>query len=106
MGTVGKVRDIYDLGDKVALVATDRQSAFDRNLAEIPFKGTVLNLCSKFWFQLLADEGIPNAVLAYPDPNVTVAKKCEVFPVEFVMRGYLTGSTSTSIWKNYEKGMR
>ena len=101
----GKVRDQYDLGDKVALITTDRQSAFDRVLASIPFKGQVLNLTSAWWFDQTKDI-IPNQVIDVPDPNVTLAKKCDVFPVEFVVRGYITGSTSTSLWTVYNNGNR
>lgn len=101
----GKVRDTYDLGDKLLLVTTDRQSAFDRILASIPFKGQVLNQVSSFWFDNTKDI-VDNAVLDVPDPNVTVAKKCSVFPVEFVVRGYLTGSTDTSAWTLYSQGQR
>jgi len=101
----GKVRDQYDFGDKVALITTDRQSAFDRVLASIPFKGQVLNLTSAWWFDQTKDI-IPNQVIDVPDPNVTLAKKCAVFPVEFVVRGYITGSTSTSLWTVYNKDNR
>ena len=101
----GKVRDQYDLGDKVALITTDRQSAFDRILASVPFKGQVLNLTSAWWFDQTKDI-IPNQVIDVPDPNVTVAKKCDVFPIEFVVRGYITGSTSTSLWTVYNNGNR
>jgi len=101
----GKVRDQYDFGDRVALITTDRQSAFDRVLASIPFKGQVLNLTSAWWFDQTKDI-IPNQVLDVPDPNVTLAKKCEVFPIEFVVRGYITGSTSTSLWTVYNNGDR
>jgi phosphoribosylaminoimidazole-succinocarboxamide synthase len=101
----GKVRDTYDLGDRLVLVTTDRQSAFDRILASIPFKGQVLNQVSAFWFDTTKDI-VANAVIDIPDPNVTVAKKCTVFPVEFVMRGYLTGSTDTAAWTQYAKGIR
>ena len=101
----GKVRDTYDLGDKMVLITTDRQSAFDRILASIPFKGQVLNQVSAFWFEITKDI-IPNHVIATPDPNATVGKKCSVLPIEMVVRGYLTGSTGTSIWKNYERGAR
>jgi phosphoribosylaminoimidazole-succinocarboxamide synthase len=101
----GKVRDTFDLGDKLLLITTDRQSAFDRILASIPFKGQVLNQVSAFWFDNTKDI-VPNAVIGIPDPNVTVAKKCKVFPVEFVVRGYLTGSTDTSAWTLYSKGNR
>ena len=101
----GKVRDQYDLGDKVALITTDRQSAFDRVLASIPFKGQVLNLTSAWWFDQTKDI-IPNQVIDVPDPNVTLAKKCDVFLIEFVVRGYITGSTSTSLWTVYNNGNR
>ena len=101
----GKVRDQYDLGDKVALITTDRQSAFDRVLASVPFKGQVLNLTSAWWFDQTKDI-IPNQVLDVPDPNVTLAKKCDVFPIEFVVRGHITGSTSTSLWTVYKNGDR
>lgn len=101
----GKVRDQYDVGDKIALITTDRQSAFDRVLASIPFKGQVLNLTSAWWFEK-TKHIIPNQVLKIPDPNVTLAKKCKVFPIEFVVRGYITGSTSTSLWTVYNKGDR
>lgn len=101
----GKVRDTFDLGDRLVLVTTDRQSAFDRVLASIPFKGQVLNQVSAFWFEQTADI-IPNHVLSVPDPNVTIGRKGRVVPIEFVVRSYLTGSTSTSIWRNYEAGVR
>jgi phosphoribosylaminoimidazole-succinocarboxamide synthase len=102
---VGKVRDSYRLEDLIVLVTTDRQSAFDRHLASVPFKGAVLNLISAYWFNL-TKHIIPNQVLAVPHPNVTIAKKVQIFPVEFVVRGYLTGSTSTSAWVNYNNGVR
>ena len=101
----GKVRDQYEFGDRVALVTTDRQSAFDRVLASIPFKGQVLNLTSAWWFDQ-TKHIIPNHVISVPDPNVTLAKKCDVFPIEFVVRGYITGSTETSLWTVYNKGDR
>ena len=101
----GKVRDQYEFEDKIALITTDRQSAFDRVLASIPFKGQVLNLTSAWWFDK-TKHIIPNHVLKIPDPNVTLAKKCKVFPIEFVVRGYITGSTSTSLWTVYDKGDR
>ncbi|MCO5583046.1 hypothetical protein L7F22_036952 [Adiantum nelumboides] len=103
--STGKVRDIYDTGNHLVLVATDRLSAFDRILATVPFKGQVLNQTSLWWFNK-TKHIIPNAVVSAPDPNVTIATKCKVFPVEFVVRGYVTGSTSTSLWTVYEKGLR
>jgi len=101
----GKVQDVYVADDKIFLIATDRQSAFDRNLAHIPFKGQVLTQTSAFWFEQTKDI-IPNHVIAVPDPNVVVCKKLQVFPVEFVVRGYITGVTSTSAWTAYSKGER
>jgi phosphoribosylaminoimidazole-succinocarboxamide synthase len=101
----GKVRDSYDLGDRLLLVTTDRQSAFDRVLASVPFKGQVLNQVSEWWFGMTEDI-VPNHVISVPDPNATLAARCEIFPVEFVVRGYLTGSTSTSAWTLYESGLR
>ena len=101
----GKVRDQYDLGDRVVLITTDRQSAFDRVLASIPLKGQVLNLTSAWWFEQ-TKYIIPNHVIDVPDPNVTLVKKCEVFPIEFVVRGYITGSTSTALWTVYNNGDR
>jgi phosphoribosylaminoimidazole-succinocarboxamide synthase len=102
---VGKVRDRYDVGDRLVLITTDRQSAFDRVLAAIPFKGQVLNLTSAWWFEQ-TKHIVPNHVVSIPDPNVTVARKCEVFPIEFVVRGYITGTTSTSLWTVYNSGER
>jgi phosphoribosylaminoimidazole-succinocarboxamide synthase len=102
----GKVRDRYDLGPtKLALVTTDRQSGFDRMLAVVPYKGQVLNLISAYWFEITKDI-IPNHLLAVPHPNVSIVRKCVPFPIEFVVRSYMTGSTSTSIWKNYQDGVR
>lgn len=101
----GKVRDRYDLGDYYALITTDRQSAFDRVLASIPFKGQVLNQTGAWWFEQTQDI-IENHVISIPDPNVTLAKKCKPFPIEFVVRGYMTGSSSTSIWTQYQAGTR
>lgn len=103
--TVGKVRDVYRCGKFMVLVTTDRQSAFDRNLASIPFKGQVLNLISHWWFRQ-TQHIVPNHVLACPHPNITVARACQVFPVEFIMRGYITGSTNTSMWTHYANGER
>lgn len=101
----GKVRDTYDFGDKLILITTDRQSAFDRVLASVPYKGQVLNLTSAWWFEK-TKHIIANHLIDIPDPNVTVAKKCQVFPIEFVVRGYITGTTSTSLWTQYKNGVR
>ena len=101
----GKVRDTYEMEEELILVTTDRQSAFDRILAAIPFKGQVLNQTSAWWFEK-TEHIIRNHVLSIPDPNVTVAQKCSIFPVEFVVRDYITGTTDTSLWVNYSKGVR
>ena len=103
---VGKVRDTFDLGDgRLLLITTDRQSGFDRVLGAIPYKGQVLNRTSLNWFEVT--KGIlGNHVIASPHANALVAKKCRVLPVEFVVRGYMTGSTDTSIWTQYAKGVR
>ncbi|MFH1851841.1 MAG: phosphoribosylaminoimidazolesuccinocarboxamide synthase [Candidatus Neomarinimicrobiota bacterium] len=102
---VGKVRDTYLLEDQLVLITTDRLSAFDRVLAAIPFKGQVLNQTSAWWFEQ-THHIIPNHVLSTPDPNVTIGKKCTVFPIEFVVRGYITGSTDTALWTHYKNGSR
>ena len=82
----GKVRDIYLRPRDVVLVATDRHSSFDRIIAYVPGKGEVLNRLSGYWFDETKDI-IPNHVLALPDPNVTIAKRCTPLPIEAVMRG-------------------
>nr|CCA27066.1 phosphoribosylaminoimidazolesuccinocarboxamide synthase putative [Albugo laibachii Nc14] len=101
----GKVRDIYRFPDRILLIATDRQSAFDRVLASIPYKGRVLTLTSLWWFDQ-TKHIVPNHVIASPHPSAIVGKICRVFPVEFVVRGYITGSTSTSMWTHYASGCR
>ena len=102
----GKVRDNYDLPDgRRLIVATDRQSAFDRVLAAAPFKGQVLTATARFWFAATADI-CRNHVLAFPDPNVTVARRLRMLPVEVVVRDYLAGTTATSIWPMYRAGRR
>ncbi len=101
----GKVRDIYIQPDRLILITTDRHSSFDRIIAHIPWKGQVLNQISAWWFEQTKDI-VPNAVIAVPDPNVTVAKKMKMVPVEAVMRGYLTGVTDTAIWTRYSAGQR
>ena len=108
----GKVRDCYDLppddvvpeGRRI-LIATDRVSAFDRILAAIPFKGQVLTAIARYWFERTGDI-CPNHVLSYPDPNVVIGRRLSILPVEVVVRGYLAGTTSTSILTQYRKGVR
>lgn len=102
----GKVRDNYDLPDgRRILIATDRLSAFDRNIAAIPFKGQVLTQTARFWFEQTADI-CPNHVLEYPDPNVLVCRRLDILPVEIVVRDYLAGTTATSVWSMYKSGRR
>jgi phosphoribosylaminoimidazole-succinocarboxamide synthase len=101
----GKVRDSYVKDGRRTIVVTDRISAFDVVLGTIPFKGQVLNQIAAFWFEKTRAIA-PNHVLAVPDPNVTVGRECRLVPIEFVVRGYLTGVTGTSIWTAYAKGER
>jgi phosphoribosylaminoimidazole-succinocarboxamide synthase len=101
----GKVRDCYVDGARRTLVASDRISCFDVVVGTIPFKGQVLNQIAAFWFEKTAAVA-PNHVTSVPDPCVTVGRECTPLPVEFVYRGYLTGVSSTSIWRAYEAGER
>ncbi len=102
----GKVRDNYDLPDgRRLIIATDRLSAFDRNVTAIPFKGEVLTQIARYWFDATADI-CPNHVIDYPDPNVLLCQRLDILPVEVVVRDYLTGSTATSIWPMYKSGRR
>lgn len=102
----GKVRESYDLpGGRRILIATDRLSAFDRILTTIPLKGQVLTQTARFWFD--ATRAIcPNHIDSHPDPNVAVCRRLTILPVEIVVRGYLTGTTNTSIWPMYKAGRR
>ena len=99
----GKVRDVYTVsGDRLVMVATDRISAFDVVLPEgIPYKGQVLNQIAAKFLDATADI-CPNWKLATPDPMVTVGRRCEGFPVEMIVRGYLCGSA----WRAYRDGAR
>ncbi|MBP9048115.1 MAG: phosphoribosylaminoimidazolesuccinocarboxamide synthase [Tabrizicola sp.] len=102
----GKVRDCYDLPDGTRLlISSDRISAFDRILAVIPWKGQVLTQLARYWFEKTEDIAA-NHVLSYPDPNVVLGRKLSILPVEIVVRGYLAGTTSTSILTQYSKGGR
>jgi DNA-binding transcriptional MerR regulator len=101
----GKVRDIYDRGDHLILVTTDRLSAFDRILGLVPYKGQTLNQLSAFWFEQTADI-LPNHLLELPDPNVAVVRTCTPLPVEVVVRGYISGVTSTALWYRYSQSER
>ena len=111
----GKVRDSYvrqERGERGAggsarrfMIVTDRLSAFDRVLGTIPFKGQVLNRLSAFWFDRTRDV-VPNHLVGLPDPNVIECVECTPILAEMVMRAYVTGTTSTSIWTHYQNGAR
>ena len=102
----GKVRDNYDLPDgRRILIATDRLSAFDIILASIPAKGQVLTATARHWFERTRDI-CPNWVESYPDPNAVIGRRLTILPVEFVVRGYLAGTTGTSILTQYQAGDR
>ena len=107
----GKVRDCYDLTatpDQPArriLISSDRISAFDRILTAIPYKGQVLTQMARYWFDHTGDI-CPNHVLSYPDPNVVIGRHVTILPVEIVVRGYLAGTTTTSILTQYRAGVR
>jgi phosphoribosylaminoimidazole-succinocarboxamide synthase len=101
----GKVRDNYTKGGRRFIVVTDRISAFDRILGTIPFKGQVTNRLAAWWFEQTKDAA-KNHVVAVRDPNVMECVDCTPLPVEMVMRAYITGSTSTSMWTHYAEGER
>jgi len=102
----GKVRDWYLLPNKMRLfITTDRLSAFDRVLAAAPYKGQVLNQLSAWWFSNTRDI-IANHMSSLPDPNALVAQEVQPFPIEVIVRGYITGVTSTALWYRYSLGDR
>lgn len=101
----GKVRDNYSKDGKRFIVVTDRISAFDRILGTVPFKGQVLNRLAAWWFERTKSVA-KNHLLSVPDPNVLECIECTPLPVEFVVRAYITGSTSTSMWTHYAAGER
>jgi phosphoribosylaminoimidazole-succinocarboxamide synthase len=101
----GKVRDSYISDGIRTIVTTDRQSAFDKILGTIPFKGQTLNAIANFWFERTADI-VPNHLIEAPDPNVVRARECDLVALGFVVRAYITGVTKTSLWFNYEAGRR
>lgn len=102
----GKVRDSYPLTEnRRLLITTDRLSAFDQILGCVPYKGQVLNQLSAWWFKQTADI-IPNHIITLPDPNALIATAVEPFPVEIIVRGYISGVTSTALWHRYSLGER
>ena len=104
--TVGKVREWYPLPDgKRLIVTTDRLSAFDRILARVPYKGQVLNQLSAWWFEQTRDI-IPNHLVSIPDPNAAIVTEVEPLLVEVIVRGYISGVTTTALWYRYNLGER
>lgn len=102
----GKVRDNYSSADGIrTIVVTDRISAFDCNIGTLPLKGQLLNSVAAWWFKKTAHIA-PNHVISVPDPSAMRVRECTPLPVEMVVRSYLTGTTSTSIWVHYKKGAR
>lgn len=98
----GKVRDVYYFGDRMVMVASDRISAFDVVLPRaIPDKGRVLNQIAAINLEVTKND-VPNWVESIPDPNVTIGMRCDAFPVEMVVRGYLAGHA----WREYRSGKR
>ncbi|HYV68126.1 MAG TPA: phosphoribosylaminoimidazolesuccinocarboxamide synthase [Myxococcales bacterium] len=95
----GKVRDNFSSGDRIAMITTDRLSAFDRVLTTVPFKGELLNRLTVFWFDRTKDVA-PNHILDVPDPSVLVVRKLKPLALEMVVRGYLTGS----LWRDHQAG--
>lgn len=102
---IGKVRDNYTQGDTRLIIVTDRISAFDRVLGTLPFKGQILNQMAAYWFEK-TQHIAPNHMISTPDPQVMKVWECKPLPVEMVMRAYVTGVTSTSIWTHYKQGKR
>ena len=104
--TSGKVRDWYDLSNgRRLIVTTDRLSAFDRILSAVPYKGQVLNQLSAWWFEQTQDI-IPNHIVSLPDPNAAIVNIASPIPVEVIVRGYITGVTTTALWYRYSLGER
>lgn len=101
----GKVRDVYLQDGRRVLITTDRVSAFDRILGLIPYKGQVLNQLSLWWFEQTKDL-VNNHIIESPDPNVVIGREAAPIPIEVVVRGYITGVTTTSLWYLYEQGDR
>jgi phosphoribosylaminoimidazole-succinocarboxamide synthase len=98
----GKVRDVYFLGEKMLIIASDRISAFDVVLPRpIPYKGQILTQIAQHFLQKTAEK-VPNWLISNPDPNVSYGHTCQAYPVEMVVRGYLAGHA----WRTYKSGLR
>lgn len=105
VGHKGKVRDSYTHDGLRFMVASDRISTFDFHTGCVPFKGQILTKMAEFWFERTRDI-VPNHLVGVPDPNLTVARECRPYPVEMVVRQYITGVTTTSMWRQYAEGAR
>jgi phosphoribosylaminoimidazole-succinocarboxamide synthase len=105
--TRGKVRDFYILADgkRRSLITTDRLVVFDQLIGLLPYKGQVLNELSAWWFEHTRDI-IPNHLISVPDPNVSIVRETTPIQLEIVVRGYITGTTPTSLWPRYVSGER
>lgn len=102
----GQVRDNYALSDgRRVLISTDRFSVFNRHVGIVPYKGQILNQLASWWFEQTADI-VPNHVIDIPDPNVTIALTAKPLPIAVVVRGFISGVTAPSLWKQYEQGAR
>jgi formyltetrahydrofolate-dependent phosphoribosylglycinamide formyltransferase/phosphoribosylaminoimidazole-succinocarboxamide synthase len=102
---VGKVRDRFEIGyDLVCFHLSDRMSSFDRHICDVRGKGNILNLMNKWWLERTRHI-IPNHMV-HMDGNYLVGKKCRVIPLEIIVRSFMTGSTSTSLWTHYKQGTR
>lgn len=101
----GKVRDWFVKDNLRILIATDRISAFDKILGLVPFRGAVLNKLSEFWFEKTRDI-VQNHMIGAIDPNIMLVSEAQALPIEVIVRGYITGVTSTSLWKLYSDGSR
>ena len=95
----GKVRDNFHFDDKIAMVTSDRVSAFDHVLGTIPFKGQILTEIANFWFEKTSDI-VRNHIISKPDPQVMIVEKASPLPIEIIIRGYITGS----LWRDYCDG--
>jgi len=101
----GKVREIYFIDNNLVLfVHTDKLSSFDRHICDVPGKGSLLNLVSTWWFK--RTKFIIDNHMLYSENNLLIVKRCDVIPIEFVVRGYITGTTKTSLWTHYNEGKR
>ena len=96
----GKVRDNFHRKDEIVMVTSDRVSAFDHVLGTIPFKGQILSEITNYWFDKTKNI-VPNHIISYPDPQVSIVKKAKPLPVEVIVRGYITGS----LWREYSSGI-